>query len=221
VCHESADEEHQFCAIAGTDAAGGQLEGTMRFQKCTACYRFALLILSISLAGAQTNQPEVPYVPTTEEAVHAMLKLGDVKKTDVVYDLGCGDGRIVIAAAQTYGARGVGIDINPERIQEAKENAKKAGIENLVRFEENDLFKADIHEATVVTLFLLPKVNLRLRPKLLRELKPGTRIVSNTFDMGDWKPDKEQTLRGEDPSFGDHPLSRKFFLWIVPQRDAK
>jgi methylase of polypeptide subunit release factors len=113
----------------------------MCFQKWT--YRFALLILSISLATAQTTQPEVPYVPTTAEAVQAMLKLADVKKTDVVYDLGCGDGRIVIAAAKTYGAHGVGIDINPKRIQEAKENAKKAGVEDLVRFEEIDLFKAD------------------------------------------------------------------------------
>jgi ubiquinone/menaquinone biosynthesis C-methylase UbiE len=123
-----------------------------------------------------------------------MLKLADVKKTDIVYDLGCGDGRIVIAGAKEYGAHGVGIDINPERIQEAQENAKKAGVENLVRFEENDLFDADIHEATVVTLFLLSSVNLKLRPKLLRDLKPGTRVVSNTFHMGDWKPEKEQTL---------------------------
>ena len=94
-----------------------------------------------------------------------------------MYDLGCGDGRIVIAAAKEYGAHGIGIDINPERIQEAKENAKKAGVENLVRFEENDLFDADIHKASVVTLFLLSSVNLKLRPKLLKDLKPGTRIV--------------------------------------------
>jgi SAM-dependent methyltransferase len=192
----------------------------MRFQKCPACYRTALLVFTTSLAAAQTSRPEVPYVPTTEEAVQAMLKLADVKKTDVVYDLGCGDGRIVIAAAKTYGAHGVGIDINPQRIHEAKENAKKAGVEDLVRFEENDLFKADIHEASVVTLFLLQTVNLRLRPKLLRELKPGTRIVSNTFDMGDWKPDKEETLNGQDSDFGSG-FSRRFLLWIVPQRDQK
>ena len=191
----------------------------MHFQTRTTCYRLALLIFSISLATAQTSKPEVPYVPTTDEAVEAMLKLADVKSTDVVYDLGCGDGRIVIAAAKKYGAHGVGIDINPQRIQEAKENAAKAGVENLVRFEENDLFKADIHEATAVTLFLLPKVNLRLRPKLLRELKPGTRIVSNTFDMGDWKPHKEETLKSDDSEYSG--LSHKFFLWIVPQRDQK
>jgi SAM-dependent methyltransferase len=192
----------------------------MHFQTRTACHRLTLLILSVSVAAAQNARPEVPYVPTTDEAVQAMLKLADVKKTDVVYDLGCGDGRIVIAAAKTYGAHGVGIDINPERIKEAKENAKKAGVEGIVRFEENDLFKADIHDATVVTLFLLQTVNPRLRPKLLKELKPGTRIVSNTFDMGDWKADKEETLKGEDDDFGGG-LSHKFFLWIVPRRDEK
>jgi precorrin-6B methylase 2 len=192
----------------------------MRIQKYSPRFRFALLIFSISLAAAQTSRPEVPYVPTAEEAVQAMLKLADVKNTDVVYDLGCGDGRIVIAAAKIYGSHGVGIDINPQRIHEAKENAKKAGVEDLVRFEENDLFKANIHEASVVTLFLLQKVNVRLRPKLLKELKPGTRIVSNTFDMGDWKPDKEETLKSDDSDYSGG-LSHKFFLWIVPQRNEK
>jgi SAM-dependent methyltransferase len=190
----------------------------MRFCKQSASSAFALLVLFASLAAAQNIQPEVPYVPTTDPAVQAMLKLADVKKTDVVYDLGCGDGRIVVAAAKNYGARGVGIDINPQRVQEAKANAKKAGVENLVRFEVNDLFKADIHEATVVTLFLLPEVNMRLRPKLLQELQPGTRIVSNTFDMGDWKPDKELRLESGDTDYG---LSQRFFLWIVPRRDRK
>jgi ribosomal protein L11 methylase PrmA len=146
-----------------------------------------------------------------------MLKLADVKKSDIVYDLGCGDGRIVIAAAKNYGAHGVGIDINPERIKEARENARKAGVENLVRFEENDLFQADIHPATVVTLFLLSSVNLKLRPKLLADLKPGTRVVSNTFEMGDWKPVKEATV----PNTGDDTfLSHKLFLWIVPERGS-
>jgi ribosomal protein L11 methylase PrmA len=158
----------------------------------------------------------VPYVPTTEQAVEAMLKLAGVKKTDVVYDLGCGDGRIVIAAAKTFGARGVGIDINPVRIGEAKENAKKAGVESLVRFEENDLFLADFHEASVVTLFLLPQINLKLRPKLLKELKPGTRVVSNTFDMGDWKPDKEVDV--DDNGDDESGLSHHLYLWTVPAR---
>jgi SAM-dependent methyltransferase len=173
--------------------------------------------LSVIVLTAQTGtprrEPDVPYVPTTEAAVQAMLKLGEVKQTDVVYDLGCGDGRIVIAAAKNLGARGVGIDINPVRIGEAKENARKAGVEKLVRFEENDLFEADIHEATVVTLFLLPHINLKLRPKLLHDLKPGTRIVSNTFDMGDWKPEKEFIVPDTEV---DSFLSHKLFLWIVP-----
>src|SRR5215469_18452450 len=130
----------------------------MRQVSCTAGVCLALLLLPAGRAIAQDAQParipEVPFVPTTETGVKAMLKLADVKSSDVVYDLGCGDGRIVIAAAKEYRAHGVGIDINPERIAEAKESAKKAGVENLVRFEENDLFDADIHEASVVTLFL-------------------------------------------------------------------
>jgi len=196
----------------------------MRYRKSTACVGFAMLILGVSQAAAQRGerkrQPDVPYVPTTEEAVRAMLKLADVKKADIVYDLGCGDGRIVIAAAKTYGARGVGIDIDPDRIQEARENAEKAGVENLVRFEENDLFQANFREATVVTLFLLPSINLKLRPKLLQDLKPGTRVVSNTFDMGAWRPEKEQSLPGaDDDEIGS--LSHKFFLWKIPRRDGK
>ena len=181
----------------------------------------AAALLGLARLGAQAKQekkprraPDVPYVPTTEEAVKAMLGLAGVTKNDVVYDLGCGDGRIVVSAAKNMGARGVGIDINPVRIAEARENAKKAGVEDLVRFEENDLFEAKISEATVVTLFLLSNINLKLRPRLLKELKPGTRIVSNTFDMGDWKPEKEVDVGGEDEeSF----LSKRLFLWRVPE----
>jgi SAM-dependent methyltransferase len=194
----------------------------MRIRKSLLCSCLVVATLSAGAAAAQTPQPrrepDVPYVPTTEEAVQAMLKLADVKKTDVVYDLGCGDGRIVVAAAKDFGAHAVGIDINPVRIAEAKENAKKAGVENLVRFEENDLFEADFHAATVVTLFLLPSVNLKLRPKLLEQLKPGTRVVSNTFDMGDWKPEKESTVG--DPNEDAYAyLSKKLFLWIIPARN--
>src|SRR5215510_14696245 len=140
--------------------------GDQRFSPMRIAKSFISFLLLAALASAQNakprREPDVPYVPTTEEAVQAMLKLAGGAKTDVVYDLGCGDGRIVIAAAKTYGARGVGIDINPVRIQEAKENAKKAGVEDLVRFEENDLFLANFKEATVVTLFLLPQINLKL-----------------------------------------------------------
>jgi len=148
---------------------------------------------------------DVPYVPTPDEVVAGMLQAAGVKKGDVVYDLGCGDGRIVIAAAQKFGTRGVGIDINPVRIQEARENAKKAGVSGLVKFIEQDLFEANIGDATVVTLYLLPAVNLKLRPKLLRDLKPGTRVVSHSFDMGDWKPVKKLEVGGEE-----------IFYWVIP-----
>ena len=195
----------------------------MRIRKSIVCSCLVVAALSTSILAVQSAQPrrkpDVPYVPTTDLAVAAMLKLADVKKSDVVYDLGCGDGRIVIAAAKQLGARGVGIDINPERIREANENARKAGVEKLVRFEENDLFLADIRGASVVTLFLLPEINLKLRPKLLRDLKPGTRIVSNTFDMGDWKPDKESTVG--DPADPDFPFSHTLLLWTVPARAGK
>jgi SAM-dependent methyltransferase len=184
----------------------------------TAGLPLAVLTGFFSIALAQTAPPaaipEVPYVPTTQAGVAEMLKLANVKKSDVVYDLGCGDGRIVVGAAKLYGAHAVGVDIDPRRIQEAKENARKAGVEDLVRFEEKDLFQADIRDATVVTLFLLSSVNQRLRPKLQQELKPGARIVSNTFSMGDWKPDREETL----PDDPESPFSRRFYLWIVPER---
>jgi SAM-dependent methyltransferase len=194
----------------------------MRSERRTACSGLAALILCAAIASAQSvqprQQPNVGYVPTSDEAVKAMLKITDVKKSDVVYDLGCGDGRIVITAAKLYGARGVGIDIDPRRIQEANENARAAGVQDLVRFEENDLFQADIQEASVVTLFLLSSINLRLRPKLLHDLKPGTRIVSNTFTMGDWKPDKKLTVKTKGPSdFFSHQL----FMWIVPPPSAR
>ena len=176
----------------------------------------ALLICAgmlVAQKAPKQRDPDVPYVPTTPEAVEAMLKLGEVKKTDILYDLGCGDGRIVIAAAKNFGAHGVGIDIDPQRIKEARENAKRAGVEDLVRFELGDLLQANFSEATVVTLFLLPRVNLKLKPRLLEQLKPGTRVVSNTFDMGEWKAEKESSVDNEDFDTG---LSRKFFLWRIP-----
>jgi ribosomal protein L11 methylase PrmA len=150
--------------------------------------------------------------------VDEMLKLANVQKSDILYDLGCGDGRIVVTAAKKFGTRGVGIDINPVRIEEARANAKKNGVEHLVQFIEQDLFEAKISDATVVTLFLLPSVNLKLRPKLLADLKPGTRVVSNTFDMGDWKAERETAL--DDNDYEDSYLSHKFFLWTIPQRTA-
>lgn len=168
-------------------------------------------LLLIGFAAAQSPKiervPEVPYVPTDNNVVDGMLKLAGVKSTDIVYDLGCGDGRIVVRAAKNYGARGVGVDINPVRIQEARENAKRNNVEGLITFQEGDLFDADIHEATVVTLYLLPNVNLRLRPKLLKDLKPGTRIVSHSFDMGDWKPEREEQVEGA-----------TIYLWTIPEK---
>ncbi|MBD2455111.1 class I SAM-dependent methyltransferase [Nostoc sp. FACHB-87] len=157
-----------------------------------------------------TTQPQerpgdVPYVPTPQPVVDAMLQVAKVGKNDVLYDLGSGDGRIVVTAAQKYGTRGVGIDISPERIQEANANAQKAGVTDLVEFRQQDLFKTDLSQATVITLYLLPEVNLRLRPELLK-LKPGTRIVSHAFDMGDWKP--QQTLQVD---------GKTIYYWVVPQ----
>ncbi|MCL5742804.1 MAG: class I SAM-dependent methyltransferase [Acidobacteria bacterium] len=159
----------------------------------------------LAAAAAQNNSPDVPFVPTSPEVVEQMLKLAQVKPSDTVYDLGCGDGRIVIMAAEKFGATATGVDIDPERIREATENARHAGVTKKVHFVHKNLFDADIHDATVVTLYLLPSVNMKLRPKLLRDLKPGTRIVSNSFDMGDWKPDKELDYNG-----------RRLYLWIVP-----
>lgn len=178
---------------------------------------FFLTTLVAALLTAQTappkRAPDVPYVPTTPEGVEAMLKLAGVTPSDVVYDLGCGDGRIVVAAGR-LGARGVGIDIDPVRVKEARANVDKAGVGKLVRIEESDIFQADIGQASVVTLFLLPEINVRLLPKLLRELKPGTRIVSNTFDMGDWSAQKE--IMVGDPDKSGSPFSHQLFLWTVP-----
>src|SRR6266478_5768609 len=171
----------------------------------TAPITLLVTLTALGIAQPQKHEPDVPYVPAPDEIVDAMLKTAAVKKGDVVYDLGCGDGRIVIAAAQKFGTRGVGIDINPVRIQEARENAKKAGVAGLVKFIEQDLFEANIGDATVVTLYLLPAVNLKLRPKLLRDLKPGTRVVSHSFDMGDWKPVKKLEVGGEE-----------IFYWVIP-----
>ena len=153
---------------------------------------------------------DVPYAPTPPEVIDAMMELGRVDSTDLIYDLGCGDGRIVIAAARDRGARGVGYDINPERIEEATANAKEAGVQDRVRFVEGNLFDADIGEATVVVLYLLTSVNLELRPKLWQDLKPGTRVVSHLFDMGDWEPDKEVNIRG-----------RRVFVWTIPEDAAE
>jgi len=178
----------------------------------------ALAVLAVASAAVVAQplkpldkQPEVPYVPTHEKVVDEMLKVANVGKNDVLYDLGSGDGRIPITAAKRWGTRGVGVDIDPERIKEARENATKAGVADKVKFMQQDLFDTDIKDATVVTLYLLPEVNLRLRPKLLADLKPGTRVVSHNYDMGDWKPLKTLTVKLSD---GDHTV----YYWVVPPR---
>ena len=171
-----------------------------------------LLALSVPTLPAQQKPlraPDVPFEPSPAHVVDEMLKLADVRKGDVLYDLGCGDGRIVIAAARQFGARGVGIDIDPQRIRDSLANARSAGLLDRVTFRNEDLFEASIAEATVVTLFLWPEVNLRLRPKLLRDLKPGTRVVSYYWDMGDWAPEKEIEVDG-------HAI----YLWTIPPRSA-
>ena len=142
--------------------------------------------------------PDVIFVPTPQTVVDEMLKVTNVKKGDVLYDLGSGDGRIVITAAKRFGVRGTGIDIDPQRIAEANENARKEGVAHLVTFKQADLFSTDISEATVVTLYLLPRLNVKLRPKLFSELKNGTRIVSHAFDMAEWAPEKHLKVDGRD-----------------------
>jgi tRNA G37 N-methylase Trm5 len=185
----------------------------MRFQRAVFCLLLILCLLPAAGNAQQSGrlrEPDVIYVPTPQNVVDAMLKLANVHSGDVVYDLGCGDGRIVVTAAKQFGVRGVGIDINPERIAEAQENAQKNGVANRITFRNEDLFEADIKEASVVTLYLLTSLNLKLRPKLWRDLRPGTRIVSHNFDMGDWKPEKQMEVDG-------HTI----YFWTVPADAAQ
>lgn len=172
------------------------------------------LIVAVSVACTNTQRApvhtprkdlDVPYVPTPQELVLAMLRLANVQRGDVLYDLGCGDGRIVITAAEKFGARGTGVDLDPQHIEEAEDYARQAGVARRVRFLVQDLFETDLHEATVVTIYLLPQVNIQLRPKLLRDLKPGTRVVSHAFDMDEWQPDREIETGGT-----------LLYLWIIP-----
>ena len=174
---------------------------------------FALAIVAVTPACAQEapaaaeRRPDVIYVPTPQPVVDAMLKLARVRKGDILYDLGSGDGRIPITAAKVHGVHATGIDIDPDRIAEANANVKAAGVGNLVTIKRADLFTSDFRDASVVTLYLLGSLNEKLRPKLLRELKPGTRIVSHAFPMGDWKPEATRQIDG---SF--------IYLWTVPAR---
>jgi SAM-dependent methyltransferase len=176
-----------------------------------------LLVCALGTASAAEGTSSRPqrkldvwYVPTPHEIVDRMLVVAKVRAGDVVYDLGCGDGRMVIAAAKKYGTRGVGVDLDPARIREARANAKREGVESLVTFKVGDMFETDIREATVVLLYLLPELNRRLKPKLFAELRPGARVVSHDWDMGrDWPPDEYVKLGGDG-----------IYLWIMPERGA-
>ncbi len=173
---------------------------------------FSMLTGASALAQTSLAKPlDVPYVPTPQPVVDKMLDLAKVGKNDVLYDLGCGDGRIVITAAKERGARGVGIDLNPQRIAEARANAQSAGVEGKVKFMVGDLFKANFSDASVVTLYLLPTVNLELRPQLWKQLKVGTRVVSHAFDMGpEWPPEVEETVDG-----------KKVYRWTITEANKK
>lgn len=175
----------------------------------------AALLGAASVALAQENAApphlDVPYVPTPQAVVDRMLDMAKVQKSDVLYDLGSGDGRIVITAARRYGAHGVGIDIDPRRIQEARSNARAAGVEQQVEFIAGDLFKADLSNASVVTLYLLNSVNRELRPQLWKQLKVGTRVVSHAFDMGqEWPPDQTERVDG-----------RVIYFWTISEANKR
>lgn len=168
----------------------------------------ALAVPAAAQEAKPLRTPDVIFVPTPPEVVDAMLKLANVTSKDVVYDLGSGNGIIVVTAAEKYGARAVGIDIDPQRVKEANERIQKAGVQDKVTILNEDLFQADISEATVVTLYLLPSLNQKLIPKLNKELKPGTRIVSQSFDMGDdYPPEKTVEVNG-----------RSVYLWTIPMK---
>jgi SAM-dependent methyltransferase len=162
-----------------------------------------------AVAQMQVPRLDVPYVPTPQDVVDRMLDMAQVSATDFVMDLGCGDGRMLVTAAKKFGARGFGVDINPERIKEATENARTNGVSANVTFEVKNLFETPIAQASVLTMYLLPDINLQLRPRILREMKPGSRIVSHAFTMGDWEPDLQDQVRVRD-----------IYFWIVPAQVA-
>lgn len=177
------------------------------------------LALSAAIAGSATaGESRVPYVPTPQDVVERMLEIAKVGPHDYLIDLGSGDGRIVVTAARKFKTRGFGVDLNPARIQEANNNARRAGVTDLVAFYQRDLFETDLDSATVITMYLLPQVNLELRPKLLK-LKPGTRLVSHDFDMGDWRPDTHETVDSRE-KYGGGGGSSDVYFWVVPAAAA-
>jgi SAM-dependent methyltransferase len=178
---------------------------------CLTLLTVSAIILTAPLAAQQTATSEslAPYVPTPQEVVDRMLALAKVTKSDVVYDLGCGDGRIVVTAAKQFGAKGVGVDIDPQRIKESEANAKAAGVQHLVSFKLQDAMTVDVSPATVVTLYLLSASNMKLRPILTKQLRPGARIVSHAFTMGDWAPEKTDEFADQNGTM------RTLYLWTA------
>lgn len=185
----------------------------LRKLACVLIAAAAVSCLPLPLAAEELKRPplDVPYVPTSQPTVEAMLRIANVGPRDFLIDLGSGDGRILITAAGQRGARGFGVDIDPERVAEATANAKAAGVADRVRFVRQDLFKTKIAAATVVTLYLLPRINVQLRPRLLAELRPGTRVVSHDFDMGDWQADLQVSLRDS---------GSQIYFWVIPAQVA-
>lgn len=169
------------------------------------CCQFAMLLWTSAAFAEGPLVLDVPYVPTPQEIVDRMLRMAEVKPTDFVMDVGCGDGRMIVTAARVYQARGLGVDINPARIGEAKQNAERAGVTDKVEFRVGNLYATDLSPADVLAMYLLPRINLELRPKILSSTKPGTRVVSHAFSMGDWRPDRVETVDGT-----------TLYLWIVP-----
>ena len=183
---------------------------------CRGVLAGAAMALAALSPWALAADSSVPYVPTPQSVVDRMLEIGKVGPRDYLIDLGSGDGRIVVTAAAKYGTRGFGVDLNPTRIDEANENARKAEVTDKVAFYQRDLFETDLTQATVVTMYLLPRVNLALRPKLL-DLKPGTRIVSHDFSMGEWKPDHHEVIGASD-KYGGSGGHSDIYLWIIPAK---
>lgn len=171
----------------------------------------------VAIAQGQEKDLDTPYVPTPQAVVDRMLAVAEVSAGDTVIDLGSGDGRIMITAAQRHGARGFGVEIDPRLVQRSNEAARRLGVSDRVKFLRQDLFSTDFHEANVLTLYLLPDVNIALRPKILAELKPGTRVVSHDYDMREWRPDVQETVSAQDKTVGVRKESM-VYLWIVPAR---
>jgi hypothetical protein len=210
---------------AAASTAPGLRSCNRRFERlATLALAFAVLALTAAApAIAQTSlerpTEEVPYVRTPQAVVDRMLAIAGVRGSDFLIDLGSGDGRVVLTAAQRYGTRGLGVDLDTTLVAQARASARKAGVADRVVFEKRDLFETDLRPATVVTMYLLPEYNLLLRPKLLAELRPGARIVSHDWDMGEWAPDAKATIPVPDKPVGIAKEST-VYLWIVPARVA-